>query len=155
MIRCLSDLQGPRHFCAAAACLDELRAVGCLATAQLRLLAERLQGVLAMPAEGWPEASMAVEKTFMDFSVLPELVPGERAMHRSQGGPLAGLPFTAMPVYPRLGLILICSGSSFCCLENQHGVLANGVRNFESKSHLSLFTAACPGLWSFLQFIVL
>ena len=110
MVQCLSDPQGFRHFSAAAACLVELCAVGydapewrALVTAQPRIVAERLQGVLALPAEGWQhEASMAVEKIFLDSAFLPELVPRERAFLLSQGGPLAGLPFTAVPVCPHL-----------------------------------------------------
>ena len=52
------------------------------------------------PAQGWQhEASIAVETTFMEVSILSQLVPAERAMLHSQGGPLAGLPLTAVPVH--------------------------------------------------------
>ena len=40
-------------------------------------------------------------------------------------------------------------------LEHEHGVLANWGQKFESKSHLSLRTAARHIMWSFLQFIML
>ena len=110
MIEHLIEPRGLRHFSAAVAYADELLDMGRnppdwrpLATAQPGFLAARLQGVLSIPAQGWQhEASTAVETTFMEVSVLPQLVPAERAMLHSQGGPLAGLPLTAIPVHPHV-----------------------------------------------------
>ena len=107
MIRNLSEGDG-RHFHAAAACCDELRAVGhippgwrALSTAQPQDIADRLPGVLGIPAEGWQhDASSCIEKFFCDSSVLPGMSAGERALLRSQGGPLAALPYTVVPTCP-------------------------------------------------------
>ena len=72
-----------------------------LATALPRRLAVRLPGVLGIPDEGWQDdASSIVERYFLDSSVWPLLGSSERAMLRSQGGPLSGLPFMALPVTP-------------------------------------------------------
>ena len=72
-----------------------------LATALPRRLAVRLPGVLGIPDEGWQhDASSIVERHFLDSSVWPLLGSSERAMLRSQGGPLSGLPFMALPVTP-------------------------------------------------------
>ena len=50
--------------------------------------------------EGWQhDASSIVERHFLDSSVWP-LLGSERAMLGSQGGPLSGLPFMALPVTP-------------------------------------------------------
>ena len=52
--------------------------------------------MLATPEHGWQhEALSVVETLFTEPSILPQLV-------RSQGGPLAGLPFTAMHLNPHL-----------------------------------------------------
>ena len=57
--------------------------------------------MLAIPHEGWQrDASSFLEQLFLD-SVLPLVSHDERALLRSQGGPLAALPFTAMPVSPQ------------------------------------------------------
>ena len=82
MIKCLSDPRGLRHFSAAAARRDALRAVGYdaplwrpLATAQPRFLAERLQWALATPEHGWQrEASTVVETYFAESSIVPQLL---------------------------------------------------------------------------------
>ena len=72
-----------------------------LATALPRRLAVRLPGVLGIPDEGWQhDASSIVERHFLDSSVWPLLGGSERAMLRSQDGPLSGLPFMALPVTP-------------------------------------------------------
>ena len=110
MIQHLIEPRGLRHFSAAVACVDEILDMGFnppdwrpLATAQREFLAARLPGVLSIPAQGWQhEASIAVETTFMEVSILSQLVPAERAMLHSQGGPLAGFPFTAVPVHPHV-----------------------------------------------------
>ena len=107
MIRNLSEGDG-RHFHAAAACCEELRAVGyippgwrALSTAQPQDIADRLPGVLGIPAEGWQhDASSCIEKFFCDSSVLPGMSAGEQALLRSQGGPLAALPYTVVPICP-------------------------------------------------------
>ena len=109
MIRCLSEPDGLRHFTAAAHCQEDLRDLGFaapewrpLATALPRRLAERLPGVLSIPEQGWQhDASSIVEQHFLNASIWPQLVPGERALLRSQGGPLSGLPFSALPVSPQ------------------------------------------------------
>ena len=108
MIRNLSECDGLLHFDAAAACCEELRAVGhippgwrTLSTAQPQAIADRLPGVLGIPAEGWQhDASSCTEKFFCDSSVLPGCSPGERALLRSQGGALAALPDTFVPTCP-------------------------------------------------------
>ena len=107
MIRNLSEGDG-RHLHAAAAYCEELRAVGyippgwrALSTAQPQDIADRLPGVLGIPAEGWQhDASSCIEKFFCDSSVLPRMSAGERALLRSQGGPLAALPYTVVPTCP-------------------------------------------------------
>ena len=90
MIQCLIEPRGLRHFSAAVECVDELLDYNPpdwrpLATAQPWFLATRLQGVLSIPAQGWQhEASTAVETTFMEVSILPQLVPAERQVSPSQ-----------------------------------------------------------------------
>ena len=70
-----------------------------LLTAQPECLAVR--GVLVIPHEGWQRvASSFLEQLFLDF-VLPWVSLDERALLCSQRGPLAALPFTAMPVSPQ------------------------------------------------------
>ena len=108
MIQNLSGCDGLRHFNAAAACCEELRAVGyippgcrALSTAQPQAIADRLPGVLGIPAEGWQrDASSCTEKFFCDSSVLPGCSAGERALLRSQAGRLAALPYTVVPTCP-------------------------------------------------------
>ena len=107
MVRNLSEPSGFRHFGAAASCREVLcnRGYGApgwrvLLTAQPEGLAARVPGVLAIPHEGWQrDASSFLEQLFLD-SVLPRVSLDQRALLRSQGGPLAALPFTAMPVSP-------------------------------------------------------
>ena len=49
--------------------------------------------------QGWQEkASDAVENEFLVANVWPTLGPTEQALLRSQQGPMAGLPFTCMPI---------------------------------------------------------
>ena len=98
MVRSLSEPTGFRHFDAASfarctAIVGMVPQVG-----QPQGLAARLLGVLGIPHEGWQrDASSFLEQLFLD-SVLPRVSQDERALLRSQGGPLAALPFTAMPV---------------------------------------------------------
>ena len=79
MISCLSERSGLRHLDAAAACREELlrtdysapewRAVS---TAQPHFIADRLPGVVGIPAEGWQhDASSFTEKRFFESSILP------------------------------------------------------------------------------------
>ena len=47
--------------------------------------------------EGWQrDASTFLEQLFLDSALLPRVSLDERALLRSQGGPLAALPFTAV-----------------------------------------------------------
>ena len=65
-----------------------------LSIAHLQAIVDRLSGVLGHPCRRW-----CIEKFFCD-SVLPEMSAGERALLRSQGGPLAVLPYTVVPTCP-------------------------------------------------------
>ena len=52
----------------------------------------------SQPRHGWQKyASAVVQKFHREQVVLPSLSPAEQAMVRSQSGPLASVPFTAMP----------------------------------------------------------
>ena len=46
------------------------------------------------------QASLVVEERFLNTMVVPRASPAHRAMLRSQGGPLSGLPFTTLPLSP-------------------------------------------------------
>ena len=100
MVRCLS---GPtdtemRHFSAAASCHAELRVRGYftpewedLPTALPRALAALVPGVLAIPKNGWQhDPSLVLEQRFTDTVVVPRASPAQRALLRSQSGPLSG-----------------------------------------------------------------
>ena len=51
-----------------------------------------------LPSHGWQcEAAETVEGFFLATSVWPQLPDQDRAMLRSQGGPMAGLPLTCCP----------------------------------------------------------
>ena len=109
MVRNLSEPCGFRHFDAAASCREVLcnRGYGApgwrvLPTAQPEGLAARVPGVLAIPHEGWQrDASSFLEQLFLD-SVLPRVsLMSAHCSAPGQGGPLAALPFTAMPVSPQ------------------------------------------------------
>ena len=53
----------------------------------------------SQPRHGWQKyASTVVQKFHREQVVLPSLSPAEQAMVRSQSGPLASVPFTAMPI---------------------------------------------------------
>ena len=53
----------------------------------------------SQPRHGWQKyASTVVQKSHREQVVLPSLSPAEQAMVRSQSGPLASVPFTAMPI---------------------------------------------------------
>ena len=53
----------------------------------------------AEAAHGWQRpASSASEECFRRGAVWPRLSPGDRALLRSQSGPLSGVPFTTSPV---------------------------------------------------------
>ena len=70
-----------------------------LATTLPGRLAERLPRVLGIQhQERQHDASSFVEQHFFNSSIWPQLIPGELPLLRSQGGPLSGLPFTALPV---------------------------------------------------------
>ena len=106
MVRNLLEPSGFRHFGAAAFCHEVLcnRGYGApgwrVLTAQPKGLAARVLGVLAIPHEGWQrDASSLLEQLFLD-SVLARVSLDQCALLHSQGGPLAALPFTAMPVSP-------------------------------------------------------
>ena len=110
------------HFTAVVGCQEEPSNLGFavsqwspFATALPRRLAERLRGVFGIPDQGWQhDASSFVERRFFNSSIWPLLVPRKRALLRSQGGPLSGLPFTSLPVSASLVSTLICSESSSC-----------------------------------------
>ena len=54
-----------------------------------------------VPLQGWQHvASACVEDHFFQTVVLPRCLPPERALLRSEGGPLSGLPFVACPSSP-------------------------------------------------------
>ena len=54
-----------------------------------------------LPLQDWQHvASECVEDHFLQSVVLPCCLPPERALLRSQGGPLSGLPFVACPSSP-------------------------------------------------------
>ena len=62
-----------------------------LATALPRRLAERLPGMLGTLDQGWQHGeSSFVAQHFVYSSIWPQLVSGERALLRSQGGPVSG-----------------------------------------------------------------
>ena len=49
-------------------------------------------------ARGWQKhASVSVQSHHREHVVWPQLTPADRAMVRSQSGPLSSVPFTAMP----------------------------------------------------------
>ena len=53
----------------------------------------------ASQVTGWQhEATEAVHAHLMATTIWPRLAPEERALIRSQGGPMSGVPFTCFPV---------------------------------------------------------
>ena len=110
MISCLSERSGLLHVDAAVACREELIRTDCsppewraVSTAQPHFIADHLPGVVDIPMEGWQhDASSVTEQRFFESSTLPGCTLAERALLRSQGGPLAALPCTAVPVSPLL-----------------------------------------------------
>ena len=51
--------------------------------------------------QAWQQkASDAVENSFQAQSIWPTLAPPEQALLRSQQGPMAGLPYTCLPISP-------------------------------------------------------
>ena len=51
------------------------------------------------PRQGWQVvSSMSLEEQFVSSSLWPRLTLQSRALFRSQGGPMASLPFTSFPV---------------------------------------------------------
>ena len=108
MVRCLVGPTELRHFNAAASCRAFLRESGfdtpeweALLISLPRAVAAFVPGALAIAQQGWQhDASLAVEQRFVNTMVLPRASPAHRAMLRSQGGPLSGLPFTTLPLSP-------------------------------------------------------
>ena len=138
-IRCLSGRSAWRHLDAAAACREELFLArysapdwSAVSTAQPHIIADHLPGVVGIPAEGWQhDASSFTEQCFFESSILPGCTLAERALLRSQGGPLAALPCTAVPVSPllrfdpnlfRVLFLRGVSGSPSSCLPTLAGV---------------------------------
>ena len=109
MVRSLTQVSGHRHFITAAACRDQLIACGfspptwaeaALARPRAVLEALHMDGP-CLPQQGWQHvASACVEDHFFQSAVLTRCLPPERALLRSQGGPLSGLPFVARPSSP-------------------------------------------------------
>ena len=107
MVRSLTQVSGHRHFVAAAAC----RSIDCV-----WVLSSNVGGSCpgsspcgprgsprgwTLSLQGWQHvASACVEDHFFQTVVLPRCLPPERALLRSQGGPLSGLPFVACPSSP-------------------------------------------------------
>ena len=109
MVRSLTQVLGHRHFVAAAACRDQLIACGFspptwaeAALARPRAVFEALHvGGPCFPLQGSQHvASACVEDHFFQSVVLPRCLPPERALLRSQCGPLSGLQFVACPSSP-------------------------------------------------------
>ena len=98
MVRCLVGPTDSRHFSAAASCRAVLRESGFDAPEW-----ETLLTALVVPEQGWQHvASLVAEERFVNTVVVPRASPVHRAMFRSQGGPLSGLPFTTLPLSPLL-----------------------------------------------------
>ena len=54
---------------------------------------------VGIPGHGWQhEATQAVHAHLLATAIWPRLAPEVRALIRSQGGPLLGVPFTCLPV---------------------------------------------------------
>ena len=54
---------------------------------------------VGIPGHGWQhEATQAVHAHLFATTIWPRLAPEERALIRSQGGPMSGVPFTCLPV---------------------------------------------------------
>ena len=109
MVRSLTQVSGHRHFVAAAACRDQLIACGFSPPTWAEVTLARPRAVLealhvdgtCLPLQGWQHvASECVEDHFLQSIMLPRCLPPERALLRSQGGPLSGLPFVACPSSP-------------------------------------------------------
>ena len=106
MVRSLTQVSIHRHFVAAAACHDQLIACGFSPPTWAEAALARPRAVLEAlhmdgPCQGWQHvASACVEDHFFQSVVLPRCLPPERALLRSQGGPLSGLPFVACPSSP-------------------------------------------------------
>ena len=57
------------------------------------------EGQVGIPGHGWQhEATEAVHAHLMATTIWPRLAPEERALIRSQGGPMSEVPFTCFPV---------------------------------------------------------
>ena len=97
MVRCLVGPTDSRHFSSAASCRAVLRESGFDAPEWEAFI----PGALAVPEQGWQhDASLVMEQRFVYTVVVPRASPAHRAMLRSQGGPLSGLPFTTLPLSP-------------------------------------------------------
>ena len=96
--------RAPGCLMAAQVSADQLRQVG-VAIRSWEALASGLrpEQVVAevdpsQPQVGWQKfASVTVQEFHREHTVWPHLSPAEPAMVRSQSGPLASVPFTAMP----------------------------------------------------------
>ena len=54
---------------------------------------------IGTPGHGWQhEATEAVHAHLLGTTIWPRLAPEERALIRSQGGPMSGVPFRCFPV---------------------------------------------------------
>ena len=61
-------------------------------------MANRIPGT---SKHGWQQkASDVVENSFLAQTIWPTLAPPEQALLRSQQGPMAGLPYTCLPISP-------------------------------------------------------
>ena len=109
MVRSLTQVSGHRHFVAAAACRDQLIACGFSPPTWAEAALARPRAVLealhvdgpCLPPQDWQHvASACVEDHFFQTVVFPRCLPPERALLRSQGGPLSGLPFVVCPSSP-------------------------------------------------------
>ena len=88
MVRCLSGPTDMRHFTVVVSCPAELRALGCN-------IPEWEDLPTALPRPRWSRCvGHSKGGGCISLVLEPSTSPARRAMLRSQGGPLSGLPFT-------------------------------------------------------------